>query len=254
MEKKRIKRFLTVYTVSYGTSYLSSGTTHVVTGSYFRRGDAIRECAALLLEKLGVYPEIRTSFLDDKNHEAEKALKEAGVKEDDVESFFGKGHSNVVGLEMPESVEKALMPYVKDVIGSDSCYRVKRFSFGQKDDLVEMTFDVDESDVESVDVLQAWTCITTGIDDEDHDPEFEGAYPQVFLCKDDAVNCAIDDLVQCLDGYEPHEKRTILAEAREMIAEHGHFEFDLNDSHQLRWYIWSTPVGIGQGSGKSRRP
>jgi hypothetical protein len=34
----------------------------------------------------------------------------------------------------------------------------------------------------------------------------------------------------------------------------GYYEFELNDSTSRRWDIWSTPIDIGQGSGKIQRP
>ena len=251
MHKKK-KKFLTVYTVSYGKYCLRTGMTHTVVGSFLSRGDAIRECSKLLLDKLSVYPEARVSFL--RNKDADSALKKANVDADLIESFFGMAHSNVVGLEMPRAIEEALMPYVSDVIGSDSCYMVKCFSFSQRDDMVALSFDVDESDMESRDGIQLWTCITSGEDSDGHDPEFEQPFPEVFFSEEEAMECALEDLRQCLDGYERAQKTEILCEARDQLEKDGYYEFELNDSTSRRWDIWSTPIDIGQGSGKIQRP
>lgn len=251
MPKRRKKRFLTVYTVSYGINYIKTGMTHIVTGSYLSRGDAIRECAKLVVEKLGLYPEIRTSFLDDKLHTINAELVRNKVPEEDIEAFFG--NASLGKVCMPTIVEKAIMPYLCDVIGGESCYRVRKFKFGQDDGTSEMVFDIDESDVECVNGLQTWTCITSGTDSDGHDQEFEQPFPEIFFEEENAIECALDDLRQCLEGYDKHSKDDILDEARESLDENGYYEFDLNDSTSRRWDIWSTPIDIGQGASKIQR-
>jgi len=250
MGKKRIKRFLTVYTVSYGTSYLSSGTTHTVTGSYFSRGDAIRECADLILDKLEVFPQMRTSFLEGKNNFAKEALESSSAEEKDIAGFFK--NNLVVGLDMPRKVRSALRPYLIEVLGENSCYVMKRFSSSQKDELSEIRFDIDENDVECKSGMELWTCVTSGVDHEEHDPEWEQAYPEVFLSEGDAVDCAMKDIWACLDGND--KASAIMQEAADKLESDGFFEYELDDSKTRRWDVWMTPVDIGHGSGKVQRP
>ncbi len=108
-------------------------------------------------------------------------------------------------------------------------------------------FDVDENDVECDDGLHLWTCITSGRDYEDGDPEWEQAFPEVFLNEEDAVNCALNDLLSCMDGYEDEEKDKELQDARDSIEKRGYYEFKLNDMKSRRWDVWSTPLDIGGG-------
>lgn len=248
MSEKKKKKFLTVYTVSYTENSIDFGMEHNVIGSYLSRGDAIRECAGLILEKLESLPLMRNSFLlgkGDKTKEVVELLKKSGVPRDDIASFFGDGI--IKGRPMPESISGALRPYLKDVLGGESFYGVKRLG------LYEIRFDIDENDVECADGLQLWTCITSGADSDRHDQEFEQPFPEVFLSEEEAIECALEDLRQCLDGYGREQKTEILCEARDKLENDGYYEFDLNDSTSRRWDIWNTPIDIGQGSGKIQR-
>lgn len=242
MGRKKIKRFLTVYTASSTERGPKGIDHHVVSGSFLCRGDAIRECARDIMFTVGSRPAMRSLFVQDER--VRKALKDGGMTDDMIDNL-----ADDATMDEDAIMDKAasnLKDLLVDVIGGDGC-----MTFGS--DMEEFRFDVDENDVVCDDGLQLWTCITSGRDDEGHDPDFEQAYPEIFLDEEDAVRCAIDDLVQCLDGYEDDEKRTILAEARERLSEHGHFEFDLNDTRQRRWDVWFTPLGLGQGSGMVKR-
>lgn len=251
MPRKRKSRFLTVYTVSYGEFNMKSGMTHTVAGSYLFRGDAIRECADVLINELCLCHELRKSFLGDKDHDIKGVLVRENVPAEDVEMFFE--NECPTRIKIPDSIKRAISPYIRDVIGSDACYKVKSFTFSQGSEVMEFAFDIDENDVECMDGLQLWTCITSGTDSDGHDPEWEQPFPEIFFAEDDAVECAIDDLRQCLDGYERYEKKEILDEAREDLDEKGYYEFDLNDTTSRRWDIWSTPIDIGQGARKIQR-
>lgn len=242
MGHKKIKRFLTVYTASSTERGPNGIDHHVVSGSFLCRGDAIRECARYIMFKVGARPSMRSLFVQDAR--VRKALKDGGMTDGMIDNLADDATKDEDAIM--DKAAANLKDLLVDVIGSESC-----MTFGS--DIEEFRFDVDESDVVCDDGLQLWTCITTGRDDDAHDPEFEQAYPEIFLDEEDAVKCALDDLVQCLDGYEDDEKRTILAEARERLAEDGHFEFDLNDTRQRRWDVWYTPLDLGQGASKIQR-
>lgn len=234
----KVKSFLTVYTVTQSELY-QDGVVHCTAGSWLRRGDAIRECADLIIKHLENCPHMRIAASEEADMGEKNSMKEAlleKVDADEIGRFFDDG------MEISTKLRKALRSYLVDVIGGAGYFVCANHSF-----------DVDENDVECSEGLQLWTCIRSGIDSEQHDPEFEQAYPEVFLSRQAAVGCMVDDLKTFLGGYEPQEEKAILAEAKERIAEHGHFEFDLNDQKQCRWDIWSTPLDIGQGSGKIQR-
>ena len=237
MDKKR-KKFLTVYTVS-SCEYYNDSMFHDVSGSYLHRGDAIRECADRVLVALENSQRYRELFTCG---EFGEMLKKASIDVCDACRALENRNSLKKDDKVLQKALRMATDYISDLIGSDGCIF-----------LDYLRFDVDENDVECGDGLQMWTCITSGRDDEDHDTEFEQAFPEVFLSEDAAVECAIDDLKSCLEGYSKEEVRAIVNEARERIAENGHFEFDLNDSKQRIWDIWSTPIDIGQGSGKIQR-
>lgn len=248
----KVKSFLTVYTVTMTDVLPRSGLRHIATpfviGSYISRGDAIRECADYILGKLERDPELRGMFLEGEHgKDIRNVVIESGLTDEDCDGLFCD--NKVCGMEIPDKVKKALRPYLVDCIGGDGCYVVgSGCSSGPY-----FRFDVDENDVECRDGLQLWTCIRSGRDDEAHDPEFENAFPEVFLSEAGAVKCAIDDLKGFLDGYSSEEARIIVSEAKERLSEYGHFEFDSNNTHTVYWDIWSTPLDIGQGSGKTSR-
>lgn len=232
------KKFLTVYTVSSVDEYHNS-LCHNIAGSYLYRGDAIRECIDLVFSHLENSQEQREWFTDG---EFGGMLEDASIDLCDAWNAFEKRCSVDKDDKVSWKVLDMAREYISDLIGSDGCFF-----------LDNVRFDVDENDVECKDGLQLWTCITSGRDDEDHDAEFEQAFPEVFLSEDAAVECAIDDLKSCLEGYSRKEIRTIVEEAKDKINENGHFEFDLNDSKTRIWDIWSTPIDIGQGREKTRR-
>lgn len=226
------KKFLTVYTVSSVDEYNNS-LCHNVVGSYLYRGDAIRECVDLVLNHLENSQEQREWFTDG---DFGGMLEDASIYLGDAWSAFEKRRSVDKDDKVSWNVLDMAREYISDLIGSDGCFY-----------LGNVRFDVDENDVECKDGLQLWTCITSGRDDENHDPEFEQAFPEVFLSEGDAVDCAINNLKSYLEGYSKEEIQTIVNEATDRINEHGHFEFDLNDSKTRIWDVWSTPMDMGQG-------
>jgi hypothetical protein len=241
---KNIKRFLTVYTVSVSDSAPEWPTGHLVAGSFLSRGKAIRYCADYVLQRIETIPEMRC--IAEKDEVLSGALLNAGLSDDDISNEFNQGTK--VCFELSRRVRNILRPVIVDKIGGDGCFILKA-GCGR----YEYRFDVDENDVVGKGGIQLWTCVTTGHDSPQHDPEWEQAFPEVFMSSRDAVDCAINDLLSCLDGYEEQDKKDIVAEAREALDEEGWYEFELNDSTSRRWDVWSTPLDIGQGSGKIQR-
>lgn len=246
--RKKIKRFLTIYTVTMTEFSPDSGLGHITLGSYLLRGDAIRECANYIMERLELVPELRGIFLDWRSRDDIQNLAiNSGMTKDECNALFCD--NKICGMPIPDKFRDKLRTYLIDMIGQDGCYYIGDANKEQP----FYRLDVDENDIECCEGLQLWTCIRSGRDDEDHDPEFENAFPEVFLSEDGAVKCAIDDLKGFLDGYSSEEARIIVSEAKERLSENGHFEFDPNDTHTVYWDIWSTPLDIGQGSGKTSR-
>lgn len=241
---KKIKRFLTVYTVSVSGNAPEWPIDHFVAGSFLSRGAAIRHCADYVIQQMELRGQLRS--VASKDDRIVKALKGTGMSEDDIESLLID--NKVCGWEIPLKPRRAMRSMIVDIIGGESCFILKS-ACGR----YEYRFDVDENDVVGKGGIQLWTCVTTGHDSPRHDPEWEQAFPEVFMSSRDAVDCAINDLLSCLDGYEEQDKKDIVAEARAALDENGWYEFELNDSTSRRWDVWSTPLDIGQGAGKIQR-
>ena len=241
MSKK--KKFLTVYTASSTEKGPKGIECHTISGTFLYRGDAIRECAKDVMFTVASRPDMRRLFVQDGR--VRKALKDGGMSDDMIDNLEDdsmKGEDCIL-----DKAATNLKELLVDIIGGECC-----ITFGS--DLLEFRFDVDENDVVCDDGLRLWTCIKSGTDSDGHDPEFEQPFPEVFLSDEEAMECALEDLCQCLDGYERAQKTEILCEARDKLENDGYYEFDLNDSTSRRWDIWSTPIDIGQGSGKIQRP
>lgn len=217
--KKANKKFLTVYTASL-SRISGTNNSHLVLGSFLRRGDAIRACADSVVDAIKAD--------DDLYQRIELLLTE-----------------NLTAPSMEEIVAK-----VVDEIGGQGCWSVQYPFHGGWE---TFRVDVDENDVECKGGLQLWTCIVSGRDDENHDTDYEEPRPVLFLSRDEAEEFALDHLRQHLDGYEEDEAKAIMKEAEERLSECDHFEFDLNDMVQRRWDIWSTPLDLGQGAGEPQK-
>jgi hypothetical protein len=237
MVKKKTKKFLTVYTASYTWIHKRYGACHNVIGSYARRGDAIRELVDSMMHQLNSTPELREALLNDRNH--------------------GSSISKIVQLDdaiedrISDKCEAALREYFRDELGGQGCYLIEAEGSNQ-----DYRFDIDENDVEAKGGLQLWTCITSGYDDVNHDPEWEQPFPEVFLEEEDALECAMQDLKDTLqldDRPFGNDAEVILAEARESLENDGYYEYRISDLMSRRWDIWSTPLDIGQGANHTQR-
>ena len=227
------KKFLTVYTVSEHVWVKNGTIAHDCLGSFIYRGDAIKELASHIVEQIESSLSLRQKAIGDTNHKIRDKLVGAGVSDESIDRFFG---NPFFADNFEDKIREALVEYVSDVLGSESCYVIGG-----------IRYDIDENDVECEDGLQLWTCITSGVDYKCHDPEFEQAFPEVFMSEGDAVDCAINDLKSHLKDYNMEGIRRIVGEAKDRINEHGHFEFDIGDSKTRIWDVWSTPMNIGQG-------
>ena len=252
--KKSEPRFLTVYTASVATADPLWPQAHLILGSFLRRGDAIRECVNHILLDIVRSQRVRLAAMKDEGIIC--ALKGIKMSDDEIEGLAGP---QVAGWTIPERVAGAIRDNVTDAIGGEGCFIL--WSDGGE---FEYRVDVDENDVEGKGGLQLWTCITTGKDYGNHDPEFGDPFPEVFLSEGAAMKCALDDLRVFLEGCSKEDVAVIMKDAEESLSNNGHFEFIL-DQHSFmevpegsapkcrRWDIWSTPLDIGNGTPKAQR-
>ena len=245
MPKKRMKRFLTIYTATAVNTEPKWPMSQLLIGSFIYRGDAIRECAEYAVQLIETRPEVRELASRDKR--IVDAIKKTGMSEDDIDNMLYCRDKDV-GWSIPSGARRAVKDVIVDEIGGEDVFILASDDGGR-----EYRFDVDENDVVCKDGLRLWTCVTTGIDSFEHDPEWEQAYPEVFLTEKDAVQCAIDDLKMCMDGYDSRRIKEEIADAKESFKDCGWYKFDLNDEKSRRWDIWSTPIDIGTGSGRIQR-
>ena len=108
-----------------------------------------------------------------------------------------------------------------------------------------VTKTTDGMDRLTCDSMEAWTCVTSGETDE-HDEDFETAFPEVFLSEAEAVKCALDDLGRSLkdNGEKPSSVKKILEKAEKSLSRCGVFQYEVFGGAVRRWDIWHTPVGL----------
>jgi hypothetical protein len=143
MTKKK-PSFTTIYTVSSIDETPDYPIDFDVVGSYTSRGDAIRECANYILERIQVRPDIRHTLLFDESHpDLRDALKRQFHMEwvERVLSYSGADFSWEEN-ESYQDLRKFLFNYFVDEIGGWSCYSMNCMGYGT------FRFDVTENDVE----------------------------------------------------------------------------------------------------------
>jgi hypothetical protein len=239
--KQKRPPFATVYTVSSIDDKRDDPMAFDVIGSYVSRGDAIRECANYILERMELRPDIRVAVYLDENHKDLKKKLSENFELEWVERVLTYDDNEFswdddVGRK---DLRKFLFDYMVDELGGQSCYYI--YSELGDEGPCKFNFDVSENDVEGK--LDGWTCITSG-DSDDHDEEFEHPFPEVFLSEKEAVKCAIDYLkgCGCLNDADPKYIKDILKEARASFRRYGKYSYTLNDSKVRRWDIWYTPI------------
>jgi len=239
---KKKAPFLTVYTVSTVDDKRDDPMESNTIGSYVSRRDAIRECATHILDRMELRQDIREAFYLDENHKVRDELAknfEIGW----VDSVL-LGHNPNFSWNENKSykdLRKSIFNYLTDVIGGDSFYRIEA-QLGDEGTCV-FQFDISENDVEGM--IEAWTCVTSGSTDCE-DEEFEQPFPEVFLSKKEAVDCALDDLKYQMSesGESQEDMKQTIAEAEKNFKEFGKFSYSLNDGAVRRWDIWSTPITL----------
>ena len=239
-KKKKGPPFLTVYTVSSIDDKALDPMDSCTSGSFVRRGDAIRECANYILERMELRQDIRAAVYLDENHK----LKEALAKEFEVEwvERVLLGDDDNFSWEENESyrdLKKFLFDHFVDELGGQSCYYVDATL--PDEGTCKFCFDVTENDVEGT--MDAWTCVTSGRTDNE-DEQFEQAFPEIFLSKKEAFKCAIEDLKQYLEDADEKYVKDILKDAKDNLRKFGKFCYELNDSAMRRWDIWYTPITL----------
>lgn len=247
---------ITVYTVSSGDATPDYAETNVVS-TFLSRGDAIRNCAEYVLDRLELRDDIRYALMHNENDKGLRELmhKDTGVSYEDIDRIFAFAQRAEGPLadcvfneldKIPAEVYIWLRSYLVDEIGDDGAYRIY---CDDKDGVLGgpmwFNFDVTENCIS--DKIDQWTCVTSGTDDnDDPDFEFEEPFPEVFPTYGDAAACAlnqIDDIV--VEGYAKDEGLSPFnanINAAKELAVNGWFEIELKNNRKRRWDIWYTPM------------
>lgn len=239
--KQKGPPFATVYTVSSIDDKRDDPMAFNVIGSYVSRGDAIRECANYILERMELRQDIRAAVYLDENHKDLKKKLSENFELEWVERVLTYDDNEFSWDEDVgrKDLRKFLFDYMVDELGGQSCYYI--YSELGDEGPCKFNFDVTENDVEGR--QDAWSCITSG-DSDDHDEEFEQPFPEVFLSEKEAVKCAIDYIKNYLNGADPKYIKDILKDARNSFRRYGKYSYALNDSKVRRWDIWFTPIRL----------
>jgi len=253
-----------VYVVSSGDATPDYAETNIM-GVFTSRGDAIRECAEYIMDRLDIRDDIRYALTHNENDKGLRELmhKDTGVPVEDIDRIFSFGGKPEAALidqvsrypeEIPEELYRWLNAYLEDMIGGDGGYHIMcTDDYGVLGGPMWFDFDVTENCV-SGDIDQ-WTCVTSGEDGNDApDFEFEEPFPEVFPTYVDAAACAlnqIEDIVE--EGYAKDESLTLFnvkIKAAKELAVNGWFEIEMKNNRKRRWDIWHTPVSIKKGTSR----
>lgn len=216
MKKAKNDKYLTVYTVSLTEARDGRITQHLVLGSWTQRGNALDTASQEMLAMIRNDSKVFNTLLGDKEH------------------------SHIANDVTYDKLKAA----IRDELGENSCLCIS-------DGSVSFRIDVDENDVESLTGLETWVCITSGIDLEDHDPEFEDPYPETFLSSEAAIDCALRGIK--LDMERRKGVKNVLAEAKAKLESDGKYAMMVGMLKARRYDIWRAPISLGQGAGRTRR-
>lgn len=216
MKKTEDKR-LTVYTVSLTETRGGRVTDHLALGSWLQRGNALDEASQEMLDRIRDDPWAFRTLLADKEH--------------------GRILDNAMD-------DDELKEGIRDELGESSCFCIS-------DESMSFRIDVDENDVESLSGLETWVCVTSGVDLEGHNPEFEDAYPEVFLSHEAAIDCALRDLKLSMKGRKG--VKNVLAVAKAVLERDGKYSMMVGMLKLRRYDVWRVPINLGQGAGKTAR-
>lgn len=215
--KKTEDKGLTVYTASLTEARGGKVTHHLTLGSWLQRGNALDTASQEMLDMIRNDPGVFRTLLGDKEH-----------------SHIA---DNVTDYDK-------LKAGIRDELGEDSCFCVS-------DGSMSFRMDVDENEVESLTGLETWVCVTSGIDLDDHDPEFEDPYPEVFLSSEAAIDCALRDIKRNIERGKGVKK--VLAEAKAKLECDGKYSMMVGMLKLRRYDVWRAPISLGQGARKTAR-
>ena len=215
--KKIEDKGLTVYTASLTEARGGRVTNHVTLGSWLQRGNALDEASQEMLDMIRDDPFVFRTLLADKEH----------------------GH--IADNVMDDDELKA---GIRDELGESSCFCIS-------DGSMSFRIDVDENDVESPSGLETWVCVTSGVDLEGHNPEFEDPYPEVFLSYEAAMDCALRDIK--LNMGQRKGVKQALAVVKAILERDGKYSMMVGMLKLRRYDIWRSPISLGQGAGKTSR-
>lgn len=216
MKKTKNDKYLTAYTVSLTEARDGRITQHLVLGSWTQRGNALDTASQEMLAMIRNDPKVFNTLLGDKEH------------------------SHIANDVTYDKLKAA----IRDELGESSCFCVS-------DGSMSFRMDVDENDVESLTGLETWVCITSGVDLDDHDPEFEDPYPEVFLSSKAAIDCALRDIKLNMERRKGVKK--VLAEAKVILERDGKYSMTVGMRKARHYDIWRAPISLGQGADKTSR-
>lgn len=216
---KKIKdKYMTVYTVSLTEARDGKIWHHMVFGSWLARGNALDVAAEELASMIACDSHVFNTLLADKAH---------------------KHLADNVTMDY-----ETLKEMIRDELGGEAFLCIS-------DGSMSFRMDVDENDVESLSGLETWVCVTSGIDLEDHNPEFEDPYPETFLSSEAAIDCALRDIKLNMEGRKG--VKNALAKAKAKLEQEGKYSMMVGMLKARRYDIWRAPINLGQGAGKTSR-
>lgn len=207
-----------VFTVTSTDDLENEPLARCVAGSYTTREQALDECVAYMVERLGMRNDLAWSMAHDENHpEAAKLFSE---RREDYRTVVRKG------------CQKKLKEFLRDELGGQGCYYVY-------DGYSSWHFDIDENDVEG----QLWTTVTWG-DSDTEDPEFTTPFPETFVSQEKAIenfyHYAVDLKKQyCDEGVSEGFKPWVY----DSLHKNGKCQVDLGDGCCVSCVLYSTPAG-----------
>ena len=209
---------MTIYTVTSTDDPEMEPLSHCVAGSYTTRGQALDECVAYIVERLGMRDDLAWSMAHDENHPEAK-------------QFFSERRKDGRTVVRRGRLAK-LKAFIRDELGGQYCYYVY-------DGYSSWHFDVDENGVEG----QLWTTVTWGGSDTE-DPEFTTPFPETFVSEDKAIEnfyrYALDLRRQYCGGGVPDGFKSWVYDS---LRKYGKCQVDLRDGCCVSCVLYSTPAG-----------
>jgi hypothetical protein len=206
-----------VFTVTSTDDLEMEPLARCVAGSYTTREQALDECVAYMVERLGMRSDLAWSMAHDENHpEAKRFFSE---RMEDGRTVIRRG------------CQRKLREFIRGELDGQGCY----YAY---DGSSSWHFDIDENGVEG----QLWTTVTWG-DSDCEDPEFTTPFPETFVSKEKAIEnfylYALDlkgqHGIEVSDGFRPWVYDT--------LEQDGKCQVDLDDGCCVSCVLYSTPAG-----------